>query len=326
MKRKLIVVVMTLALLSGCGKVPKLKNGEEAAVEFKDGTKISIDDIWASVKDQYALQVTLEKIDKKILESEYKKKKKDADEYIKSYEASLKANYVDENGNFDENALNNALTQYGYSSIDVLLDQQRTSYYTNLATKDYAKEQISEKDAKDYYKNKTIGDIHAVHILVAPKSDDATGDKDAKTQAEDIIKAIKADIKSGTKIADAFKKYENDAAVTYQDLDFFNRGDMVEPFENAVVDMKVNDFSTTPVKTSYGYHVIYKIEQKEKPKYEDAKEDIYDKLADDLISNDSKTSVNAMIKLRKSYGVKWDDSELEAAYNRYMNYLLNQDR
>lgn len=324
MKKKLIVVVMTACLLAGCGKVPKLENGQEAIVEFSDGTKYSVDEIWDEFKDQYALQILLEKIDKKILLEEYKDKKDDAEEYVKSYEASIKANYVDEKGNFDETALNNALTQYGYSSLDVLLEQQQNGYYRELAATDYAKTQVTDSQIKDYYNKKTIGDIKAVHILVAPKSTSTEDDKAAKTKAKSIITAIKNDVKSGTSIEDAFKKYENDSEVTYQDLGEFNRGDMVEAFENAVVDMKVKTYSSTPVKTSYGYHVIYKIEQKKKPSLDDAKDGIKDTLAQEAISKDSTMEVTAMMELRKKYGVKWDDSELEDSYNKYMNYLINK--
>lgn len=326
MKKKLIVCIMALGLLAGCGKQATLKNGEETLVEFKDGTKYSVDEVWTEMKDNYALQVILEKIDSKILGEEFKDKKKEAENYIKGYESSLKANYVDENGNFDENALNNALTQYGYSSIDVLLKQQETKFYTDLATKEYAKKQITEKQAKDYYNKKSIGDIKAVHILVKSDGTDAQADKDAKNKATEIIKAIKADVKSGTSILDAFKKYESNKDVTYQDLGYFNRGEMVEAFENAVIEMKANSYSTTPVKTSYGYHIIYKIEQKEKSKYEDIKDSIKDTLADDYISENKTAEVNAMIELRKQYGVKIDDDSLQKSYDRYMNYLINQDK
>ena len=41
MKKKLLVVVMASVMLTGCGKtIPKLSNGEEAIVDFKNGDKI----------------------------------------------------------------------------------------------------------------------------------------------------------------------------------------------------------------------------------------------------------------------------------------------
>lgn len=324
MKKKLIVCIIALGMLTGCGSIPQLSNGEEALVEFKDGTMFSVDEVWNEVKDQYALSVVLDKIDKKILESEYKDQLDDVDTYIKNYETYLKSNYLDEDGNLDEEALNNALNQAGYSSIDVLLEQQRISYLQDLATTDYAKSKITDKEIKNYYKNEAVGDIHCVHILVAPEGTDTASDTKAKEKAQDIISAIKKDIKSGTKTADAFKKYENDTSVTYQDLDYFNKGDMVTEFEDAAFKLKKGSYTTSPVKTSYGYHVILKIDEKEKDTLENLSDKIKETLAEELKNEDTTTAVNAMIELRKEYGVEWHDSDLEDNYNRYMNNLINQ--
>ena len=44
MKKKLILMIITIGLLTGCGKIPKLSNGEEAIVKFDDGTMYSVED------------------------------------------------------------------------------------------------------------------------------------------------------------------------------------------------------------------------------------------------------------------------------------------
>lgn len=327
MKKKLIVMIITLGLLTtGCGKVPKLSNGEEAIVKFEDGTMYSVDEIWNEMKDDYALSVLLNKIDGKILTEEFKDKESDLQEYLKSYETNLKANYVDDNGKFDEEEMNRALAQYGYSSIDPLLEQQKVTYLTNLATTEYAKTKITDKEINDYYKNDTVGDIHCEHILIKPAGTDTASNTAAKEKAEKILNDIKADIKNGTSAKDAFEKYKDNDEVTFQDLDYFNKGDMVEDFEKAAFALKKGGYTDAPVKTTYGYHLIVKLDEKEKDSLDNLKDSIKEELAEKLVEDDSTTGVNAMVELRKKHGVSFQDSKLEEQYNRYINSLLNQNK
>ncbi|HBA38101.1 MAG TPA: hypothetical protein DCY94_05210, partial [Firmicutes bacterium] len=51
MKKKIILLVAMTTLLCGCGKtIPKLENGQEAVVKFKDESKISVDELYESLK------------------------------------------------------------------------------------------------------------------------------------------------------------------------------------------------------------------------------------------------------------------------------------
>ena len=121
MKKKLLICAIACVLVTGCGsKIPKLKNGEEALIEFGSGDKISVNEVWDEVKITYGLEVTLSKIDTKILEEEYKSELEDVKSYIDSIEASLKANYVDESGKYSEELLNEANAKL-MESCNVLL-------------------------------------------------------------------------------------------------------------------------------------------------------------------------------------------------------------
>ena len=57
-------------LLTGCGKVPKLANGQDAVVSLNGGG-ISVDDLYNEMKSDYALGVLLNMVDEKILNEEY---------------------------------------------------------------------------------------------------------------------------------------------------------------------------------------------------------------------------------------------------------------
>ncbi len=327
MKKKLILIAVFATLLTGCGsKIPKLSNGEEALIEFGDGTKYSVNEVWEEMKESYALQVALNKIDKKILEEEYKNDEKETEEYVKGEETTLKKNFTDENGKYDESKLLGQLSQAGYSTLEDYLDYIKVSYLSEKAAKDYAKTKVTDKQVKDYYKNETVGDIHVVHILVKPESSSSEDDKKAKEDAEKIIKSIEDDVKNGTNVEEAFKKYEKNDSVTYQDLDYINKGEMVEEFEKVVFALKKGEYTKEPIKTTYGYHAALKLDEKEKPELKSVEDSIKDSLAEDAIEDDKTLSVNAMIELRKKYKITWHDSELENAYNKYMNYLVNQNK
>lgn len=325
MKKKLIVCVLAVGLLAGCGKaIPKLDNGSDAIVTFKDGSKYSATEIWEEFKNTYGLDILLDKIDNKLLSEKFKDKEDEINEYIKGIETNLKANFVDEDGNYDEEALQNALQNYyGFSDINTYLEKEKISYMKNKVTLEYAKSIVTDKEINKYYKDEVDGDINCVHILVKPENTDDDSDKAAKAKAENIIKDIKADIKSGTSAEDAFKKYESDSSVTYQDLGDFNKGKMVAEFEKAAYALKDGAYSSSPVKTSYGYHIILRRSSKEKESLENVKETIIETIANQKVSEDNTLSTTAMMELRKDNGVTFEDSEINNAYNRYMAYLKN---
>ena len=96
---------------------------------------------------------------------------------------------------------------------------------------------------------------------------------------------------------------------------------MVEEFEKAARDMKVGTYSTEPVKTQYGYHIILKTKQYEKPEFEDVKDEIIDDIADEMLNSDPTLQVTALEELRKDSGMSIEDSVLNTQYNNYIENL-----
>jgi len=119
---------------------------------------------------------------------------------------------------------------------------------------------ISEKSMKDYYnKNKDEFNekesAHARHILV-------------KTEAE--AKAISKELKGLTGVALQTKfielaktKSTGPSGVKGGDLGYFSPGQMVPAFSKKAFSMKVETVSE-PVKTQFGYHLIYLEDRKAK--------------------------------------------------------------
>ena len=98
---------------------------------------------------------------------------------------------------------------------------------------------------------------------------------------------------------------------------------MVTEFETAAYKLKKGAYTTNPVKTSYGYHIVLKTDEKDKEDLKNIKDDVKEQIANNKIDEDKNISVNALVELRKSHGVKFHDSELEDAYNKFINYQLN---
>ncbi|WP_294951073.1 peptidyl-prolyl cis-trans isomerase [Sulfurovum sp.] len=135
---------------------------------------------------------------------------------------------------------------------------------------------VSNSEAKEFYeKNKAKfvqkESVHARHILV----------KDKKT-AEDIInqlKPLKGEALKAKFIALAKAKSVGPSAPKGGDLGNFSKGQMVPAFSKAVWGLKVGEITTKPVKTQFGYHVIY-LEGKS-----EAKPVPYDKVKDRIIAS-----------------------------------------
>jgi parvulin-like peptidyl-prolyl isomerase len=113
---------------------------------------------------------------------------------------------------------------------------------------------VSDSEAKAFYdKNKEKfmmpETVHARHILV--KSD---------KEAKDIIgklKGLKDDALKNKFIALAKSKSTGPSGPKGGDLGNFKKGQMVPEFSKAVWALKPGEVTVTPVKTQFGYHVIY---------------------------------------------------------------------
>jgi len=120
--------------------------------------------------------------------------------------------------------------------------------------------QIPEADLKTYYDQNVARlsgaeERRASHILInAPKDLAAADRQKAKTRADELLKTVRANPAS---FADVAKKNSQDSgsAAKGGDLDYFGRGAMVKPFEDAVFNMRKGDISEV-VESDFGYHII----------------------------------------------------------------------
>lgn len=328
MKKKLLICLLALTLTAGCGKVSTLPNGNDALVSFtNENLGLDANDLYSEIKNT-ALSKLLDLIDTKILLDKYPDIEDDAKKYVDEQYDLIKASYKDDNGKFDEDALiNDIYTYYGTSDINKFKEIIKLNYYRTEAVDDYAKEQVTEKQIKKYYEENIYGDISCKHILITPEvTDDMSEDDKTKTENEalDLAKSIIKKLKNGENFDDLAKEYSQDESNASDggDLGYFNTGKMVEEFEKAAFALKVGKYTTTPVKSKFGYHIILKTDEKEKPSLEDKKEEIIDTLSTELKSTDNALSINALVDLRKSYGMKIEDDELNKLYSTYVSNQL----
>jgi len=132
-------------------------------------------------------------------------------------------------------------------------DELRTRYQTML----------KEKPAHE--------EVHARHILVA-------------TEAE--AKSVIAELDKGADFAALAKKYSTDpGAKSGGDLGYFGHDDMVKEFADAAFALSPGQYTKTPVKTEFGWHVI-KVEDRrvgKPPSFEEAREELSRDLAHEII-------------------------------------------
>ncbi|MBI5417909.1 peptidylprolyl isomerase, partial [Candidatus Poribacteria bacterium] len=109
---------------------------------------------------------------------------------------------------------------------------------------------------------------HARHILIKLMPDaDTKQENDTKLKAEEIYK----ELANGADFKETAKKYSEDPRANEGgDLGFFRRGDMIPEFEDTLNKLKVGEFSE-PIRTRYGYHIIFVEEKKINPREEEVR-------------------------------------------------------
>jgi len=336
MKKKLLILGSFLFLLSGCGKIPTLTNGEEAVVTFKDDIKISVDDFYQEIKDSFGLQTLVSMVDKYIFETEFADKTNDAKAYSEAIIKQFKENYDDEN-----TALQVLQNYYNYATFDAYQNAAYISYLQNEGIILYAQDQITDKELEDYYENNVYPDMNISHILITPDVTDNATDEEksaaeskAKEKLLNIIKELDQAKKDGKDVAIEFsnlaKEYSEDASTKNNggSLGVINIGELDSTYDElikAASKLKDGEYSSKTITTELGYHIILKTETLEKASYEDSIDSMKEKIATEKISNNSKIAIEAIKYYRQKYDLNIIDSELKTQYSKFMNNLINSN-
>ncbi len=306
-----IIAILLIVLIFVSTKNTKTSKGDDIVAKL-NGKVITADELYSELKTQGGRSILTSMIDEYILDKEYKttdEMKKTAEATVKSYKSS----YGDSYKTF--------LSNYGISDDselkNILIQQSKQEKVVEA----YIKKNITDSEMKSYYDSNIKGDIKASHILISVKENATDEDKEkAKKKAEEIIEKLK----NGEDFAKLAKKYSDDDESKKDggNLGYFNTGDMVEAFEEAAYKLSVDEYTTEPVETTYGYHIIKKTGEKEKPSFEKSKSTIIEKIVNDKKENDTTITAKAMKALREKYKLNIKDKYLKKAYNDYVENSL----
>ena len=98
---------------------------------------------------------------------------------------------------------------------------------------------------------------------------------------------------------------------------------MVKEFSEATKDLEKDKYTKEPVKSQYGYHIILKTGQKEKPTLKKVKSEIKDTLKDQKLEKNPTLYYQTLMKIREENNIKWNDSKLKKAYKDLMKKLID---
>ena len=307
-----LLLTTLVAFLIWPDRIATLKDGTQPVVKVNKKT-YTADELYEDMKSYYSVSLLLDKIDTDLLTKMYPEDetmtsevKSNAEYYFNTYKQYY--NYTQEQ----------FLEKNGFSSYDAFLDYLRLDYRRNKYLEDYIKKNLTEDEIKKYYDENVFGDINTQHILVEVKSDSdkddskKLSDEDAKKLAEEIITKLN----DGTSWEQIQKDYKD--KITYEDLSYQSwDASLEESFMTALKKMDNNSYSEEPVKTSYGYHIIHRLDQKKKPTLKKSRDKIISNLVSDKKSADSNLLYKALISLRKEKNIDFSDTVMKAKYESY---------
>lgn len=325
MKKIVKVTASALAiclLVTGCGNNAELKDNN--TVVKTDEGKITADQLYESLRDKYGISVLIDMIDHQLFDEKYETDETE-EETINAQIEQMKSQY-----NNDEEAFQAAITQYlGVEDEDELRDMLSLEYKRNLAIEEHVQDSITDDEIEKYYDDEVIGDIKVRHILISPETTDdmsteeqTEAEEKAKKEAEDLIKKLD----DGADFEELAKEYSDDTGSASDGglIDYFNKDDnMDEAFLNASIDLEEGKYTEEPVQSSFGYHIILKLDQKKKPKLNKVKNDIIETLAEEKLNEDAALRYNALIEIREEAGIKFNDDSLKKDYDELMQQLID---
>lgn len=317
----ILTVCLIISVILNFTHNAKLKNGEETAVKVGK-EKITANDLYKDLKEAYALNILTDKIDHMLLDTKYKTDDKETS-YVENQITSLKSNYKT-----DDEFLSAIKSYYGISSEAEFKEMLRLEYKRNLAVKDYVKDEVvTDTEINNYYNSKIIGDVKASHILIKSKaknsdSEEVKSEKEnkAKEKAEEIIKKLN----NGEDFSKLAKKYSDDEGTKDNggDLGYFNTDDNYEEaFVLAAAALENGKYTEEPIKTEYGYEIILKKAEKNKPKLKSVKDKIKTTLAEDKLSNNNTLYYESLEGYRTKNKVEFKDSNINSQYKAYLKRL-----
>ena len=238
-----------------------------------------------------------------------------AKEYAQNQLDTLKAQYEQSGQDFTA-----ALTSAGYKNENEFKELLILDYKKNKVVENYISDNLTDEEIQEYYDNDVFGEMTVKHILITPETTDDMSEEDtekaeneAKKKAEEVIEKLN----NGEKFDDLVKEYSDDEGSKDNNglVENFTKDGVVSEFWDASIELKDGEYTKEPVKSEYGYHVIYRVSQKEKAKLKDVKDDIKEKLVEEKLNSDAELATKTWVEIRKKYKLDIKDDDIKKAYN-----------
>ena len=294
-KKAMLPVALSVSVigLAGCSGSTKYISSKAGDVTEKD----IVESIGASQLSKTATSMMIQKV----LLDKYKGK---IDE--KAIEEQLQKAQTQYGG---KEKFEQLLKQQGFT-LDKYKDGLKVKAAQTLLINDYTGTN-EDKLKENYEKNKH--QYHLAHILISVKSDsnpNGLSDEDAKKKAEELHKKIK----DGEDFATLAKENSNDTANASNggDLGWSSKEDnsFVKEFKEAAYALTKDKVSDV-VKTSFGYHIIKVLDEKDAT-FDEMKATLAEKAAEEAVKKDSTVVSKALKKLFEEYNVKSSNKDVEA--------------
>lgn len=320
----IIVLLIAMLIFVTCVKrVPLTSKGEEVVAVIK-GKKITADELYLSLKEQGGKDTLLNIIDEYIANKEVTITEED-EKYVQEV-----VDYYKEYAEYYDTDLETFLANYvGLSGISTEKE------FTEFVTKDYKKtlavqkfvgDQATEKELKAYYKENYTDTLTVKHILISVDSEEEDQEKADEEAYKKAVKLIqKLQNTEEKKLDDKFEELaekNSDDTGTYSNgglVENFVKKDVEKEFYEASYKLKDGEFTTEPVKTTYGYHIILKVSSKPVEKYKDIVNDVKKSYAESKLNEDANLLAQKWDELRNEYKLSIKDDFIKNSYNETIN-------
>ena len=318
----LLVITIWLALSK---QIPKTKDGNQVIASVK-GYEVTADQLYAELKKDKGTDSVMNLIDTFIADKEVKFTDED-EEYVDNVVDYYKQ-YADYYGVTFEEFLSQYAGINGVSTEEEFREFVKADYKKSLAAINYVGKSLTDEEIQEYYDENYSETMTVKHILI--EVNEEVSEEDALDEAKDIINQLN-EVKDD---ADALNKLFKDLAFNHSSdstyateglIEDFSKKDVVSEFWDASYDLKDGEFTSEPVKTEYGYHVILKVSSSSQKKLKDVKKEIIKTLAQQKLSSDANLQITSWDELRKKYKLKINDSDIKKDYNDIVKNATDTD-
>lgn len=306
----LSVISFAVGVVVTNNPAPKLENGKELVAKI-NGLDVTAEDFYASMKSGNGLKLLIDEINSFIADKEVPTTAEIV-AYADSQIAYYKNQVESQGGSWTKQ-----IYDAGYASEAEVKEYFIAEKKLSTVAENYFRSKITDKQVEEYYNAELFGKITAKHILITPditSTSTAAEKTAAEAKALETAKEVITKLKNGEKWSDLVTKYSEDTGTKSKDGELsFTKSEVVEEFWNGSVALENGKYTVTPVKSSYGYHVILKVSQETRPTLKDSTETVKKALIAEKMSDTTAVSA-AWIEVRKNYKLELFDKDLEKLY------------